>query len=98
MDIRAMVNWIRGDQWTCECRVRQVEGHKAQVKFIVNLRMGLTAIQFTRYGNVGVPDPVAVMINEIQAAAPDRGLTLTPRSLRRLRAALVKAGREMIVP
>lgn len=68
-----------------------VEGRAAQIKFVVDCVSGDRIHRFSRYINADEPDLITGIVEEIRAAAPDQGLTLSPRSLRRLRAALEKA-------
>lgn len=86
----SILNWLRGDQWTCECALKQLPQRAPQVKFVVHLKMHDRTIRFARYVDADEPDPISRVVEEIRAAAPDRNLSLSSRSLRRLRAALEK--------
>ena len=81
------LNWLLGDQWTCECHLNKPPGRHARVKFTVELG----SQRFSQYVDADDPDPVSVVVEEIRAAAPNRDLYLSPRSLRKLRAVVEKA-------
>lgn len=84
-----LLDWLRGYHWTCECIEYQAMNRTPQIKFVVNHTTRDVTHRFARY--VDVPDPVAVMVEEIHAAAPDCHLLLSTKSLRRLRTVLEEA-------
>lgn len=84
ISITSIWKWVRGEPWVCRCIDRQGEGRAAQVKFVVSLGEH----RFSRYVDTDVPGLLGMVVAEIVAAAPDRGLTLSPRAIQKLRKAL----------
>ena len=82
-----ILKWLYGDTWICACTRRHIVGRPAQIKFVVNLG----SKRFARYVNATESDPVITIVDEIRGAAPDQGLDLSPRSLRKLHKVVEKA-------